>query len=120
MILKGDVQKALQAFMEQEYKYWQEHPEEWKILCGAGGIPWSGRPCHDPAVVWDGYHWQFARYLVQLQLWWDLKHYIDTLCETHLKDQMLYLLECSAPRLYQELWGEGNVVKQDSPSIDKN
>ena len=96
MILKGDVQKALQALIEQEFNYWKEHKEE-----------------HDPAVVWDGYHWQFVRTLVQLQLWEDLKNHIKALRETHLKDQILYLLECNAPRLYQELWGENDVPKRN-------
>ena len=101
MILKGDVQKALQALIEQEWAYWQQHKEEWKALCLAGGIS-----CQDPAVIWDGYHWQFVRILVQSQLWEDLKNHIKALRETHLKDQILYLIELNAPRLYQELWGE--------------
>ena len=107
MILKGDVQKALKALIEQEWSYWQEHEQEWKVLCWAGGIPW--KPCHDPAVIWDGYHWQFVRVLVQLQLWEDLKNHIKGLRETHLKDQILYLIELNAPRLYRELWGENDV-----------
>ena len=119
MILKGDVQKALQALIEQEINYWQEHPEEWKALCWSGGIPWNSgyrHPYHDPAVIWDGYHWQFVRALVQFQLWEDLKNYIKGLRETHLKDQILYLLECNAPRLYRELWDENEGPKRNEDS----
>ena len=108
MILKGDVQKALQALIEQEFTYWQDHKQEWKDLCMVGGIPFNRQNCTDPAVIWDGYHWQFVRVLVQSHMWWDLKHHINTLQETHLKDQILYLLERNAPRLYRELWGEEN------------
>ena len=106
MILKGDVQKALNALIEKEWSYWQEHEQEWKALCWAGGIPWNRGPCHDPAVIWDGYHWQFVRVLVQTQMWWDLKNHIKALRETHLKDQILDLIELNAPCLYRELWGE--------------
>ena len=107
MILKGDVRKALHALIEKEWSYWQEHKREWKALCLEGGIPW--KPCHDPAVIWDGYHWQFVRVLVQTHLWEDLKNHIKELRETHLKDQILFLIKCNAPRLYQELWGENGV-----------
>ena len=108
MILRGDVQKALNALIEKEWFYWQEHKQEWKALYLDAAIPWNGYrwPCHDPVVIWDGYHWQFVRVLVQTRMWWDLKNHIKALRETHLKDQILYLIELNAPRLYQELWGE--------------
>ena len=92
--------------IEKEWSYWQDHKQEWKALCWSGGIPWN--PCQDPAVIWDGYHWQFVRVLVQSQMWWDLKNHIKTLRETHLKDQILYLIELNAPRLYRELWGKND------------
>ena len=95
MILRGDVQKVHEALLEREWSYWLDHKQEWLELC------------RDPGVLWDGYHWNFVRKLVQAKLWWDLKHHINvTICETYLKDQMLYLFQSVSPRFYQELWGE--------------
>ena len=91
MILRWDVQRVLQALLETEWSYWVDHKQEWMRLC------------HDPADLWDGYHWHFVRCLVQAQLWADLKNHIKGLCETHLKDQILLLIERASPRLYREL-----------------
>ena len=94
MILRGDVQKVLHALLEKEWSYWKDHKQEWIRLC------------LDPAELWDGYHWQFVRCLVQAKLWWDLKNHIKRIGETHLKDQILILIQLNSPRLYQSLWGE--------------
>ena len=105
MILKGDVQKALQALIEQEQWYWQEHNLQTVEITN----PWNDR-CHGPTALWEGYHWQYVRVLVQTRMWWDLKHHIKGLRGTHVKDQILYLIELNAPRLYRELWGENSVL----------
>ena len=60
----------------------------------------------NPADLWDGYHWQFVRCLVQAQLWWDLRNHIKGIGETHLKDQILLLIQLNSPRLYHQLWPE--------------
>ena len=92
MILRGDVQKVHEALLEREWSYWLDHKQDL---------------CREPGVLWDGYHWNFVRQLVQAQLWWDLKHHIHvTLCETHLKEQILYLFQVNSPRLTRELWAE--------------
>ena len=97
MILRGDVQKVLHALLETEWSYWIDHKQEWIRLC------------LDPADLWDGYHWQRVRYLVQANLWEDLKKHIKGIRETHLKDQIHLLIEKTSPRLYQSLWGENAV-----------
>ena len=91
MILRGDVQKVLQTLLETEWSYWVDHKQEWIRLC------------FDPADLWDGYHWQIVRCLVQFQLWEDLKKHIKGIVETHLKDQILLLIKKTSARLYREL-----------------
>ena len=91
MILRGDVQKVLQTLLETEWSYWVDHKQEWIRLC------------LDPADLWDGYHWQIVRCLVQFQLWEDLKKHIKGIVETHLKDQILLLIKKTSARLYREL-----------------
>ena len=91
MILRGDVQKVLHALLEKEWSYWVDHKQEWNRLC------------LDPTDLWDGYHWQIVRCLVQAQLWGDLKNHIKGIVETHLQDQILLLIERKSPRLYREL-----------------
>ena len=90
MILRGDVQKVLHALLEKEWSYWVDHKQEWNRLC------------LDPTDLWDGYHWQIVRCLVQAQLWEDLKNHIKGIVETHLKDQILMLIERNSPLLYRE------------------
>ena len=94
MLTRRAVQNVLNALLEQECSYWKDHRQEWIRLC------------LDPAVLWDGYHWQFVRCLVQAKLWWDLINHIKGMRETHLRDQILILIKLNSPRLYQRLWGE--------------
>ena len=94
MILRADVQKVLDALLEKELSYWKDHKQEWIRLC------------LDPAELWDRYHWQFVRCLAQAQLWEDLKNHIKGIGATHLKDQILFLIQLNSPRLYQQLWPE--------------
>ena len=91
MLLRGDVQKVLHALLEKEWSDWVDHEQEWNRLC------------LDPTDLWDGYHWQIVRCLVQAQLWEDLKNHIKGIVETHLKDQILMLIERNSLRLYREL-----------------
>ena len=93
MILRGDVQKVLNALLEKEWSYWEDHKQEWIRLC------------LDPADLWDGYHWHFVRCLVQAKMWEDLKNHIKGIGETHLRDQILILIQFNSPRLYQSLYG---------------
>ena len=83
MIMRADVQKVLDALLEKEWSYWKDHKQEW----------------------------QFVRCLAQAQLWEDLKNHIKGIGETHLKDQILFLIQLNSPRLYQILWGEHENVE---------
>ena len=93
MLTRSDVQNVLNTLMEQEWSYRKDHKEEWM------------RQCVDPAVLWDGYHWHFVRCLVQAKMWEDLKNHIKGIGETHLRDQILILVQFNSPRLYQSLYG---------------
>ena len=33
MILRGDLQKVLNALLEKEWSYWKDHKQEWIRLC---------------------------------------------------------------------------------------
>jgi len=96
MLTRGDVQRVVHALIKQEWVYWKDHKEEWI------------EQCIDPAVLWDGYHWHFVRCLAKAKMWADLKHHIDTMGETYLREQMQTLIQLHSPRLYQQLWGEHN------------
>ena len=92
MLTRRDVQRVLNALIEQEWFYWKEHKEEW-MQQGA-----------DP--VWDGYHWHVVRCLVQTKRWEDLKQYIEGMGETYLREHMQTVIQLQSRRLYQQLWGE--------------
>ena len=63
--------------------------------------------------AWDGYHWLVARQLAQDQDWVSLKHYMDTLGETHLRETMEHLIQFESPRLYREYWTACPVTEDD-------
>ena len=88
MLTRGDVQNVLIALSEQEWSYWQDNFDEWIVHC------------IDP-VLWDGCHWHFVRCLVKAKMWEDLKHHIDTMGETYLREQIQTLIQLNSPRLCQ-------------------
>ena len=45
-----------------------------------------------------------ARQLAQDQDWVSLKHYMDSMSETYLRETMEGLIESESPRLYREYW----------------
>jgi len=94
MLTRGDVQRVVHALIEQEWFYWKTHKEEWI------------EQCTDRTFVWDGLHWHRVRCLAQTQCWDDLKHYIDWMGETYLREQTQTLIQYHSQRLYQQLWGE--------------
>ena len=61
------------------------------------------KPFH-PAVMWDGHHWNFVRCLAQASMWEDMKHYMDTMGETYLREVMETIIEKASPRLYAQYW----------------
>ena len=91
MITRGDVQRVIDAFILEETLYWWLHPIEWVNTV-------------QRIDAWDGYHWLLARQMVQDQDWVSLKHYMDTLGETYLRESMEGLIQFESPRLYHEYW----------------
>ena len=100
MITRGDVQRVIDAFMLEETLYWWLHPIE-RVNTVQG------------VDAWDGYHWLMARQLAQDQDWVSLKHYMDTMKETHLRETMEQLIQFESPRLHREYWTECPVADQD-------
>ena len=91
MITRADVQRVVDAFILEETLYWWEHPiERVNTLQGID--------------AWDGYHWLMARQLAQDQDWVSLKHYMDSMSETYLRETMEGLIQSESPRLYREYW----------------
>ena len=100
MITRGDVQRVVDAFLLEETVYWWVHPIE--RVNTVRGID-----------AWDGYHWLVARQLAQDQDWVSLKHYMDTMGETYLRETMEGLIQSESPRLYREYWTVCPVADND-------
>ena len=104
MITRGDVQRVVDAFLLEETVYWWVHPIE--RVNTVQGID-----------AWDGYHWLVARQLAQDQDWVSLKHYMDTMGETYLRETMEGLIQSESPRLYREYWTVCPVADDDSAPL---
>ena len=72
-----------------------------RVLVGTPDRAGQHSPRHH---AWDGYHWLVARQLAQDQDWVSLKHYMDTMGETYLRETMEGLIQSESPRLYREYW----------------
>ena len=112
MIRRADVQRVVDAFILEETLYWWEHPIE--QVNTVQGID-----------AWDGYHWLVARQLAQDQDWVSLKHYMDSIGETYLRETMERLIRSESPRLYREYWtvcpdgDEDSAPLPDDPAFAK-
>ena len=91
MITRSDVQRVVDAFILEETLYWWEHPIERVNTVRA-------------VDAWDGYHWMMARQFAQDQDWVALKHYMDRMGETYLRESMEQLIQSESPRLYRDYW----------------
>ena len=91
MITRAAVQRIVDAFILEETLYWWSNPIE--RVNTVRGID-----------AWDGYHWLVARQLAQDQDWVSLKHYMDSMNETYLRETMEQLIQSEFPRLYREYW----------------
>ena len=100
MITRSDVQRVVDAFLLEETLYWWEHPIE--RVNTVRGID-----------AWDGYHWLVARQLAQDQDWVSLKHYMDSMSETYLRETMERLIQFESPRLYREYWTACPIADND-------
>ena len=104
MITRGHVQRVVDAFLLEETVYSWVHPIE--RVNTVQGID-----------AWDGYHWLVARQLAQDQDWVSLKHYMDTMGETYLRETMEGLIQSESPRLYREYWTVCRVADDDSAPL---
>ena len=100
MITRADVQRVVDAFILEETLYWWSNPIE--RVNTVRGID-----------AWDGYHWLIARQLAQDQDWVSLKHYMDSIGETYLRETMERLIQFESPRLYREYWTACPLVDND-------
>ena len=103
MITRGDVQRVVDAFILEETLYWWSNPIE--RVNTVRGID-----------AWDGYHWLVARQLAQDQDWVSLKHYMDSIGETYLRETMEQLIQSESPRLYREYWTACPLADNDDDS----
>ena len=58
-----------------------------------------------------------ARQLAQDQAWVALKHYMDTMGETYLRETMESLIQFESPRLYREYWTACPVTEEDEDGV---
>ena len=103
MIKRADVQRVVDAFILEETLYWWSSPIE--RVNTVQGID-----------AWDGYHWLVARQLAQDQDWVSLKHYMDSIGETYLRETMEQLIQSESPRLYREYWTACPLADNDDDS----
>ena len=114
MITRADVQRVVDAFILEETLYWWSNPIE--RVNTVRGID-----------AWDGYHWLVARQLAQDHDWVSLKHYMDSMSETYLRETMEGLIQSESPRLYREYWmacpladnDDDNAPPPDDPAFAK-
>ena len=73
-LTRNNVNNVIMALANEELHYWADNPNEWYIHCLCSShLP--TKP-FDPAVVWDGYHWNFVRCLAQANQWEDMKQWV--------------------------------------------
>ena len=53
---------------------------------------------------WDGSHWKQVVQLAHQHAWEAMKHYIEWMGETYLREHMQLIVQLASPRLYQTLW----------------
>ena len=103
MITRADVQRVVDAFILEETLYWCSNPIE--RVNTVRGID-----------AWDGYYWLMARQLAQDQDWVSLKHYMDSMSETYLRETMEGLIQSESPRFYREYWTVCPLADNDDDS----
>ena len=88
MITRAVKSKALDSVRYAERQYWEEHPKEY----------------FDLVDRWDGYQWNIVGDMIERNYWEDLQYHLrHNLRETHIRDQIIYVLKHSAPSLHKEL-----------------
>ena len=111
MITRQDSRQVYEAFAKAKVLYMSQHP--WEIF---------------DQDKWDGSHWKQAVQLAQQQAWEAMKHYIEWMGETYLREHMQLIVQLASPRLYQTLWGANDAlwgehvakVKKGAPDFKEN
>ena len=93
MITRQDSRQVYEAFAKAKVLYMSQHP--WEIF---------------DQDKWDGSHWKQAVQLAQQQAWEAMKHYIEWMGETYLREHMQLIVQLASPRLYHTLWGENDAL----------
>ena len=88
MITRHDSRQVYEAFAKAKVLYMSQHP--WEM---------------SDQDQWDGSHWKQVVQLAQQQAWEAMKHYIEWMGETYLRERMQLIAQLASPRLYQTLWG---------------
>ena len=89
MITRQDSRQVYEAFTKAKVLYMSQHP--WEIF---------------NQDQWDGSDWKQVVQLTQQQTWEAVKHYIEWMEETYLREHMQTLIQLASLRLYHTLWGE--------------
>ena len=93
MITRQDSRQVYEAFAKPKVLYMSQHPWE-----------------NFDQDQWDGSHWKQAVQFAQQQAWEAMKHYIEWMGKTYLREHMQLLVQLASPRLYHTLWGENDAL----------
>ena len=93
MITRQDSRQIYEAFAKAKVLYMSQHP--WEMF---------------DQDQWEGSYWKQAVQLAQQQAWEAMKHYIEWMGETYLREHMQLIVQLASPRLYHTLWGENDAL----------
>ena len=93
MVTRQDSRQVYEAFAKAKVLYMSQHP--WEMF---------------DQDQWGGSHWKQAVQLAQQQAWEAMKHYIEWMGETYLRQHMQLIVQSASPRLYHTLWGENDAL----------
>lgn len=102
MITRSDDSNVYDALAMAELLYFFNYPLE--IFC---------------EILWDGHHWKNVIALAKQKQRVDLKHCMDWMGETYLREEMELIIQCASPRLCREIWGE-NGDSGEEQDLDEN
>ena len=88
MITRQDSRQVYEAFAKAKVLHMSQHP--WKMF---------------DQDQWDGSHWTQVVQLAQQQACDAMKHYIEWMGQTCLREHMQFIVQLASPRLYQTLCG---------------
>lgn len=102
MITRSDDSNVYDALAMAELLCFLNHPLE--IFC---------------EILWDRHHWKNVVALAKQKQRVDLKHYMDWMGETYLREEMELIIQSASLRLCREIWGE-NGDSGEEQDLDEN